>query len=289
MIKYIILSVIILVNFVFIYNFIKDLIRNKQNVKKEPGNPVAMAISQFFIYLLSTFGISDFAIGASIYPKLKWLEAKNLPGTLNTACVIPVFFMSLIYITNIEVGLITLIVPIVCQVIGSYLSPKYVVKLPQRSIKKLVTVGLIVAASVILLSKLNLMPVGGNETSLSFGKLIILGILSFIFGAFNNMGIGSYPLTMATVFALGLNPKVAFPIMMGACTMSVPIGSTQFIKFESYSRKITLFSATFGVLGVFVAAFFVKSLDVSLLQWLALIIIIYAAVSMILSLKNSKN
>lgn len=287
--KFVILGVIILVNFVFIYHFAKDVIRHKKEMAKEPGNPIAMAISQFVIFLLSTFGISDFAIGASIYPKLKWVEAKHLPGTLNAACVIPVFLMSLIYITNIEVGFVTLLVPIVCQIIGSYLSPKYVVKLPQRAIKILVTLGLIVAGTVILLGKLNLMPIGGNETSLSATRLVLLGVLSFVYGAFNNMGIGSYPLTMATVYALGLNPKVAFPIMMGACTMSVPIGATQFVKFTSYSRKITFFSATFGLAGVFVAAFFVKSLNVSMLQWLALIVIVYAAVSMILNLQQSKN
>lgn len=286
---YIVLAVIVIVNLTFIAEFLKDLMKNKESLKAEKGNPIAMAISQFIIYFLSTFGISDFAIGASVYPKMKWVEDKKLPGTLNTACVIPVFAMSLVYITSIKVGWLTLIVPIVCQVIGAYISPKYVVNLQQNVIKKFVVAGLLTAATLILLGKLNLMPMGGEATSLSTGKLIVLGVLSFVYGAFNNMGIGSYPLTMATVYALGLNPIVAFPIMMGACTISVPVGSTQFIKFDSYSRKITLFSATFGVLGVLVAALAVKKLDVSLLQWVALVVILYSAISMIKSLLPAKN
>ena len=281
---YIVLAVIVVVNLTFIAAFIKDLINNKESLKEENGNPIVMAISQFIIYFLSTFGISDFAIGASVYPKMNWVEDKKLPGTLNTACVIPVFAMSLVYITSIKVGWLTLIVPIVCQVIGAYISPKYVVKLQQDVIKKFVVAGLLTAAALILLGKLNLMPMGGEATSLSTGKLIILGVLSFVYGAFNNMGIGSYPLTMATVYALGLNPIVAFPIMMGACTISVPVGSTQFIKFDSYSRKITLLSATAGVVGVLFAALAVKKLDVSLLQWVALVVILYSAISMIKSL-----
>lgn len=76
------------------------------------------------------------------------------------------------------------------------------------------------------------------------------------------MGIGSYPLTMATVYALGLDPKIAFPIMMGACTFSVSVGSIEFIKLDSYTRKITLISATAGVIGVLIAVFLVKGLDV---------------------------
>lgn len=109
-----------------------------------------------------------------------------------------------------------------------------------------------------------------------------------LFGALNNIGIGSYALTMATVYAMGLNPSIAFPIMMGACTFSVPIGSMQFIKLDSYSRKITLFTSTFGVLGVLVAAFVVKSLDVSALLWVVVIVVLYSAITMLKSSFNKE-
>lgn len=289
MVLKVILALIVLVNGAFAVTFIKDLIKNKTTVMKEPGNPIIMAVSQFAIFLLSTFGISDFAIGAALYPKAKWVEAKKLPGTLNTACVIPVAAMALAYISSIEVGLATLIVPIVAQVIGAYASPRFVVKLPVRTIKIFVSIGLITAAAIIFMGKMNIMPAGGVATSLDGGKLILLGILSLIYGALNNIGIGSYALTMATVYALGMSPSVAFPIMMGACTFLVPVGSMQFIKLDSYSRKITLFSATAGVIGVLVAAFVVKSLDVNVLQWVVLVVIIYSAISMLMSLKDKKS
>ncbi|MGY4105707.1 hypothetical protein ACWOA0_08845 [Ignavigranum ruoffiae] len=284
----IILTLIVIVNGLFVYSFIKDLKLHWSELKDEPGNPITMFISQFIIYFLSTFGISDFAIGAALYPKMKWVNAKRLPGTLNTACVIPVATMALAYITSIEVALPTLIVAIVAQVIGAYISPKFVVKLPARTIKYLVSIGLFVAAAVILAGKFGWMPAGGTATGLTGWKLVVLGIGSFIFGAFNNMGIGSYALTMATVFALGLDPRIAFPIMMGACTFSVPVGSMQFIKLDAYSRKITLFSATAGVIGVLIAVFIVKSLDVSILQWVVVAVILYSALSLLSSLRQSE-
>ncbi|MDV2887912.1 hypothetical protein RYX45_22350, partial [Alkalihalophilus pseudofirmus] len=89
-------------------------------------------------------------------------------------------------------------------------------------------VGLLIAALLILAGKFNIIPQTGTATELYGFKLVIAGVLLFIFGALNNIGIGSYALTMATVYALGLNPVAAFPIMMGACALSVPIGSTQF-------------------------------------------------------------
>jgi uncharacterized membrane protein YfcA len=62
---------------------------------------------------------------------------------------------------------------------------------------------------------------------------------------------------------------------------------TDTIKLNNYSRKITLATSTFGVIGVLVAVFVVKSLDVSILQWIVLGIIIYSAVSMLLSLRKT--
>jgi uncharacterized membrane protein YfcA len=284
----IILVLVVIVNGIFAVLFIRDLVIHRGQILKEPGNPIVMGIISFFLFLLSTFGISDFAIGASIYPKLKWVSTKKLPGTLNTECVIPVAVMALAYISSINVGLATLIIPIVAQVIGAYISPRFVVKLPVNIIKKFVSAGLFVAAVLILAGKFGVYPSGGEEVSLVGVKLVSLGVLSLIYGALNNIGIGSYALTMATVYALGLNPGVAFPIMMGACTFSVPVGSMQFIKFDTYSRKITLFTSIFGTVGVLVAAFVVKSLNVSMLQWLVVVVILYSAVSMLLSLRKKE-
>ena len=139
---------------------------------------------------------------------------------------------------------------------------------------------------MILAGKFNWIPANGTATSLSGWKLMLTAILLFIYGALNNIGIGSYALTMATVYAMGLNPSAAFPIMMGAATFSVSTSSIQFVKLADYSRKITLFTSTFGVLGVLVAVFFVKSLDTSMLQWLVIIVLLYSAISMALSLRQ---
>ena len=87
---------------------------------------------------------------------------------------------------------------------------------------------------------------------------------------------------MATVYAMGMNPAAAFPIMMGACTFSVSIGSMQFIKLQDYSRKITMMSV-FGVIGVLIAVFLVKSLNTQMLQWVVLVVLLYSAVSLFMA------
>ncbi|GEQ62286.1 sulfite exporter TauE/SafE family protein [Vagococcus lutrae] len=288
MIKPLLLLSIVLINGYFLFTFIKDLLLHKEEMKAEKANGKVLPFTSFIMFFLSTFGISDFAIGSVLYPKLGWTSMKKLPGTLNTQCVIPVATMALSYITSIDVGIKTLLVCIVSQVIGAYVGPRFVVKLPERTIKLFVGVGLIVAAGLIFAGQMNWIKSNGTATELYGGKLILAAALLFLFGALNNIGIGSYSLTMVTVYMLGLNPAAAFPIMMGACTFSVPVGSVQFVKFGEYSRKITLYTATFGVLGVLAAVFLVKNLNVTMLKWLVIVVLIYSAYSMLSSLMKAE-
>lgn len=279
--KTILLGLVVLINAYFAFVFVKDLINHRSEVLHEPANTLALPFSSAIIFFLSTVGVSDFAISTGLYPKLNWTTVKKLPGTLNTQCTIPVAVMALAYITKIEVSVTTLVVCIMSQMVGSYFGAKWAVKLPAEKLKISIGIGMIVAALIIIGGRFGLLPSGGAATELTGVRLVIAAIALAIFGALNNIGIGSYALTMITVYLLGLNPAVAFPIMMGAATFSVPVGSVQFVKSGEYSRKITLFTSTFGVLGVLCAVFIVSSLDVTILQWIVSAILIYSAYGML--------
>jgi len=281
----ILLLAIIAINLAFIFVLVKDLLKHRTEVMAEPASSIWTPLSQVLIYFLSTFGISDFAISTALYPKAKWVSIKKLPGTLNTQCVIPVFVMSLAYISTITVGVKTLLVCIICQVIGAYLGPRFVVKLPERIIRIFVIAGLLVATALILAGKLGWIQSNGTATQLFGWKLWVTGLLMFVYGALNNIGIGSYALTMATVYAMGMNPVAAFPIMMGGCTFSVSVGSMQFIKLNDYSRKITMFSVA-GIVGVLIAVFLVKSLNTAIIQWVVIAVILYSALSLYLDTRK---
>ncbi|EGJ27318.1 sulfite exporter TauE/SafE family protein [Streptococcus porcinus] len=281
--KNILLFLIISINFYFGFIFVKDLISHKREVMAEPAKTSILPISSLIIFFLSTLGISDFAISTSLYPKLNWTSVKKLPGTLNTQCTIPVAVMALAYITSIKVSIMTLIVCILSQMVGSYFGAKIAVQLPAKQLKYSIGIGMIIAALIIFGGKFGLLPGGGTATALTGIKLVVAAVSLAVFGALNNIGIGSYALTMITVYLLGLNPAVAFPIMMGSATFSVPVGSLQFVKSGEYSRKITLFTSTFGVLGVLCAVFLVTSLNVSVLQWFVAFILLYSAYGMLKS------
>ncbi|MCL1876018.1 MAG: ATP-binding protein [Synergistaceae bacterium] len=283
-----VLVLIVAVNCCFMIYLIADITTHSARTEREPGNVLLLGVISFFQFLLSTFGISDYAIGAAVYSKLKWVSAKKLPGTVNTAAVIPVTVMALIYITSIKVDLATLVVPIVAQVIGAYVSPRFVVKMPVRPIRIFLAIGMLVTVLRVAAEGFGFFPTEGTMTALSVGKLTLLGFLCLIYGALNNLGLGSFAPTMATVYALGLNPEAAFPIMTGTTTFSLPVASIQFIRHDSYSRKITIISAICGTMGVLAAAFVINEIDISPLKWLVAVFLFYSACSMLMAAIKDK-
>jgi uncharacterized membrane protein YfcA len=85
---------------------------------------------------------------------------------------------------------------------------------------------------------------------------------------------------MALVYSLGMNPRAAFPIMMGSAAMLMPAASLKFIKEKAHDRKASLALTALGVVGVILAAYIVTSLPLELLKWVVLFVLIYTAVTM---------
>lgn len=281
MILKVLIAIIIALNAYFAVILIRDLITHKDRIMQEKGHPVFYTVLGFVTMLLSTLGISDYAINTIVYRKTKYVDDRLIPPTLNTESTIPCFVMALCYITSVKCDVKTLIILIAAQTIGSILSPRIVVKLSEDAIRWFMGIGLGVAAVMILLGQLNVIPSNGTLTGLAGWKLIVAAVCMFAFGAFNNIGIGAFAPTMAVVYSLGVSPLVAFPIMMGACTCSMAVGSAEFVRLGNYARKPTLFFLVPGVLGVLCAAYIVTNLNMYYLKWIVLVVVMYSSWNLI--------
>ena len=111
--------------------------------------------------------------------------------------------------------------------------------------------------------------------------MIIAVSVNFILGAVMTAGVGLYAPCMALVFALGMSPAVAFPIMMGSCAFLMPPASIRFIREGAYNRKAALAMAIPGVIAVLIAAFIVKSLPLDILRWIVIVVILYTSIVML--------
>jgi len=124
---------------------------------------------------------------------------------------------------------------------------------------------------------------GGDAIGLTGYKLAFAVGVNFFLGAIMTAGVGLYAPCMALIFALGMSPTVAFPIMMGSCAFLMPPASVKFIKTGSYNRKAALAMAIPGSIAVLIAAFIVKSLPIQTLQWVVLGVILYTSVTMLVA------
>ncbi|MGX8702587.1 sulfite exporter TauE/SafE family protein [Caproiciproducens sp.] len=278
---YVMLAAIVLINMIFIVRFVLDFIKHKKETFQEKGSNLFYIILGFITMICATFGVSDYAINTVVYHKTGYVEDRLIPPTLNTECTIPLMFMALIYIQSIECDIITLIVLIIAQMIGSALSPRIVAKLPASTIRWSMGIGLGIAAVLVFLGQINVLATDGNLTALTGWRLAVAAVALFIYGAINNIGIGAYAPTMATIYALGMSPLVAFPIMMSACTVSIAVGSAEFVRLNNYARKPTFWFAIFGSIGVFCAAYLIKSLNVYAIKWIVMVVILFASYSLI--------
>lgn len=258
----------------------KDYIKKKKEGTLEEGSFVKLGLIGMAANFFDTLGIGSFAIETSFFKHLKLVEDKKLPGTLNVANTIPTTLEAIIFMTVIKVDPLTLFSMLASAVLGAILGAKMVSKFEERTIQISMGIALLVVAALMTAGQLHLFPIGGNDVGLTGIKLVIGIIGNLVFGALMTIGIGLYAPCMALIFALGMGPKAAFPIMMGSCALLMPFSSYQFIKNGAYSTKASIAIAILGSIGVLIAAYVVKSLPLDVLKWVVVCVIIYTSVVM---------
>ncbi len=124
--------------------------------------------------------------------------------------------------------------------IGAWFGAGIVASWPRRWVQIGMGIALFAAACFFLMSNLNLFPAGGTALILTHWRLWAGVIGSLILGAFMTLGIGLYAPCMILVSLLGMDPKAAFPIMMGSCAFLMPVASARFIQAGSFSPRAAL-------------------------------------------------
>lgn len=274
----------------YYYVFIKDYKQVKAAGELDEISIPKVGFVGFITNFFDTLGIGSFAPTVAFNKLLKMgIRDKNLPGALNVGDTLPVMCEAVIFTTVIDVEPITLVSMLVASAIGSWLGAGIISKLDEIKIQKIMGLALLITGVLMALSALNLMPGGGEAIGLTGIKLAIGIVGNFILGALMTAGIGLYAPCMALVYFLGMSPAVAFPIMMGSCATLMPVCSVKFIKEGAYPRKASLLLGLFGAIGVFIAAYIVKSLPLDILRWLVIVVIFYTSISMLISSNKDRN
>ncbi|MBB6091816.1 putative membrane protein YfcA [Povalibacter uvarum] len=248
----------------------------------EPAKPGLLRVAIGFVTnFFDTLGIGSFAPTTSVFKFLRVVPDELIPGTLNVGHVIPTVAQALIFIAVVDVDPTTLTGMIASAVLGAWLGAGIVSKLPRRAIQISMGFALLVAATLFLMSNLELLPRGGEAIGLTGVNLAIAIAINFVLGALMTLGIGLYAPCLILVSLLGMNPITAFPIMMGSCGFLMPVAGVRFVGCNRYDLRAALGLLIGGVPAVLLAAFVVKQLPLVWLRWLVVFVTLYAAALML--------
>lgn len=254
--------------------------RHDQNSKDIKSNLVGLGIGLVTDFG-DTLGIGNFETTTPLFRATNFIDDdRKLPGTLNAIQAIPTMSESFFFVTAIPVELTTLIPMVIASVIGAYLGSVIVSKWEKYFIQRFMAITLALTSLLMLANKLGwikLLAVGNNASGLHGWPLVIAIIGNFILGILMSAGVGLYAPCMVMVYLLGMKPIAAFPIMMLSCALLMPAASFNFIKQERVSYRGVYGFIVGGIIGVYIAATFVKNLSMELLTWLIVLVCFWTA------------
>lgn len=278
MLLIIIVLILAAIGVAFVSFLLRAAIRADQ-LKLLPEPSLLSAVTNFF----DTLGIGSFA------PTMAWMRFRRMvpdqriPMTMLAGYTPSTFVQSLIllYLVGIGVDPVLLVGSAAAVAAGAYFGVPLAVGSSVRTVQLLVATALLLAALFYTLANLDLMPVGGSASSLPFTSTLVAIGASFIFGALLNFGIGNYAPTLALLSLMGLDPRLAFPIMATGSTLAGAAAATRLVKLADLDLRIVLSLAVGSIPGVLIAAFLVKEMDLVLLRWLVVVVVTYAALSLL--------
>jgi uncharacterized membrane protein YfcA len=244
------------------------------------------AVTNFF----DTLGIGSFATTTAWIKFRQLVPDAFIPATLNVGHALPTVAQSAIFlmILGVHVDPALLASCIAAAVLGSLVGARMVMRAPVRVVQAVVGIALLIAALLYAMSNLDLMPIGGQATALPTAGMAIAIAVHFVLGALMAFGIGLYAPSLILLSLLGLDPRLAFPIMASACAFLMPTTGFSFMKSRRIDLRIVLGIATGGIPAVLLAAFVVKEMPVTWLRWGVVVVVLYAAFLLLRSAFGSR-
>jgi uncharacterized membrane protein YfcA len=232
---------------------------------------------------LDTLGIGSFA------PTMAWLKLRNLipdrliPSTMLVGHSLPTMAQALIFLVllGVQVDPWLLVGCGAALLAGAVLGAPLVLKMRVWLVQLIVGAALVLAAILYASSNLHWLPAGGSAGSLPAALMIVAIAANFVFGVLLNFGIGHYAPSLILFSLLGLDPRLAFPIMAGGGAVAATGASLRHINIGKIDFGIALGLTLGGIPAVLMAAFVVKSMPVDMLRWLIIAVVLYTAVVML--------
>lgn len=239
------------------------------------------AVTNFF----DTLGIGSFA------PTIAWMRFRRLmpdrliPLTMLGGYILPSIVQALIFLVllGVSVDPLLLLACIVAMVVGGIVGVPIAARAPLHLVQGIVGLALLIAGFFYSLANLGLMPAGGTATSLPAHWALVAIAVHFLLGALVCFGVGNYAPTLAMLSLMGMDPRLAFPIMASAASFAGVAAAARSIRLVTLDYRIVIGLALGAIPAVLVAALIVKDMPMTLLRWLVVVVVTYAGGTLLAS------
>jgi uncharacterized membrane protein YfcA len=255
--------------------------RDQDGVARGPSH-FQLAIG-FITNFFDTLGIGSFATTTTVFRLFRLVPDELIPGTMIVGHGLPVLTQALFFIGAIAVDPIQLTILIAACVAGGWLGAGVVSRLSRRAVQVGMGIALLAAASFMLLGMLGRFPVGGDALSLPPGAFVAAVAVNMMLGGLITLGVGNYAPSLVLFSLLGMDPRAAFPIMMGSGAFVATIAGVRFVTAGRFHAAAALGLTLGGIPGVIVAAWLVQSLPLDVLRWVVLVIVVYTSLTLLRS------
>lgn len=273
------LAALALINLAFVAAWVRRGREHPNHERPTVGDVLIGVVTDF----LDALGIGSFAPTTAIY-KLRGSPPDELiPGTLNVGHNAAAFTETVIFTSVVAVEPVLLATMVASATMGAWLGAGVVGRLPRRAIQLGMGAALLTAAVFFTMANLGAFPAGGTAMGLGGWRFAVALGVNFALGALLTIGIGNYAPSVVLLSLLGLHPLAAFPIMMGTCGIVQPVAGLRFIKSGRFAWGPSLGLVLGGVVGVLLAVYVVRQLPLRALRWVVIVVVTYAAVSMLRS------
>jgi uncharacterized membrane protein YfcA len=256
-------------------------------MRKRQIKPFQKFVPGFLIGLITDFGdtlgIGSFATTTALFKGTKFLDDdRKLPGTLNAGHAIPVFVEALFFLSAVKVELTTLIPMTLSAMVGAFVGTRITANWPVRKMQRGLSIALALAA-VFMFIRLVANP--GATESLTVhglhGWLLVLGItVNFGLGILMTIGLGNYTPELIFFSLVGVNPLIAFPVMMMDAAMIMLTSAVNFVRTGRVEWRGLTGIVIGGTLGVVIAAKLVTNLPMTVLSYFIVVIALWTASSL---------
>jgi uncharacterized membrane protein YfcA len=242
---------------------------------------IAQVSLGFATNFFDTLGIGSFAPTTAAFRLFRMVPDELIPGTLIVGDALPVVVQALFFVGVSGVEPVQMTTLIVAGVAGGWVGAGVVASLSRRAVQIGIGCALLIGAAFMLLAMLGRLPPGGTALALTARSFAFAVAANALFGALLTLGIGNYAPSLVLFSLLGMDPRAAFPIMMGSGAFVATIAGIRFLRAARIQGRAALGLALGGIPGVLVAALLVRSLPLDALRWVVLVVVVYASVTLL--------